>query len=352
MPWTTRIRWAVSVSVLLLAATLVGCVPQREDQTVLTGDEAKAEVDILFTGVQELIGGDWRSLDGPLRSVRFLVGSRTFDLFWRGEGPVFRWRDSWQLWNALCRRGRPRGSPRRSPNCRRSMVSWSHRCDIRNQDTTARESRWSCGSARRRRISTVCRDAGWHDLSRLSRELDWGVERDGEQGLRMRCVRAIWGVALFVGGAILLAGCGTDGVEVENQLTWQEAKRQTQATELEIASMIPEDQVVSIEQLTKGTLLSCDSERRLWAGRTTVVLVAGADVDGIVRVLADAFREGGEYTVKSYTTITDRDKFQLIAQNREETYIVGPGIDRGSIEIASASPCFTLPEGVYPGGDF
>jgi hypothetical protein len=168
----------------------------------------------------------------------------------------------------------------------------------------------------------------------------------------MRRVRAILGVLSWAVGGVLLAGCGTVSQDRENGLTWQEAKRQTQATELEIASMIPEDQVVSLEQPTKGILLSCDSDRHQWAGFTRVALIAGADVDGIVRVLADAFRDRGEYTVKSYTDITDRDKFQLIAQNREETYIVGPGIDRGNIEIDSGSACFTLPEDVYPGGDF
>ena len=60
-----RLWWATAMSVLLLAATLVGCAPQGEDLTVLTQVEARAEIDTLFTGVQDQIGGDWKSLDSP-----------------------------------------------------------------------------------------------------------------------------------------------------------------------------------------------------------------------------------------------------------------------------------------------
>lgn len=148
-----------------------------------------------------------------------------------------------------------------------------------------------------------------------------------------------------------LTGCGTNHAAVNDQ-TWQDAKRGAQSAELKIAATIPKDQVESIDQLSDGTLLSCDEERHQWAGRTTVVLVAGANEADIVEQIASKFQDSTTYAVEEFTNAGDRQNVQLIAKNGEESYIVGPGTAEGSIEIASGSACFTLPEGTYPGGKF
>lgn len=67
--------------------------------------------------------------------------------------------------------------------------------------------------------------------------------------------------------------------------------------------------------------------------------------------MGDHYRAGSEFTVSEYTDITHRFNVHLIKKDREESYIVGPGVE-GSIEIDSGSACFTLPEGVYPGENF
>lgn len=156
---------------------------------------------------------------------------------------------------------------------------------------------------------------------------------------------------ILVAAASLLAGCATKEETVSDP-TWQDAKRQTQATELEIATLIPNDQVEAVNQLPEGTLLSCDEKRHQWAGFTNVVLAAGANEAEIVESIIEHFKDDGAYTVEEFTTAGDRQNVQLIAKNGEESYIVGPGTAEGSIEIASGSVCFTLPEGTYPGGKF
>ncbi|WP_157006019.1 hypothetical protein [Agromyces laixinhei] len=143
--------------------------------------------------------------------------------------------------------------------------------------------------------------------------------------------------------AMLLGACGTNGGNVENNLTWQDAKSDAQTTELEIASLIPKEQVASIDQRAEGTLLSCDAERHQWAGGTALVLVDGTDAATIVTVLADAFRDSEEFAIEEYTDMRERRNFQLITHDGEESYIVGPSVDPGVIDISSGSACFTLP---------
>jgi hypothetical protein len=151
--------------------------------------------------------------------------------------------------------------------------------------------------------------------------------------------------------ALLLTGCGTNGGEVDDSLTWQTAKKETQATALEIAQLIPSEQVALVEQNPEGVLLSCDSERHQWTGLLTITVAEGASVTDIVASLADHFRSGDEYTLDDYGSGDSAD-FQLIAKDREENYIIGPGIRDGQVEVSAASTCFTLPDEVYPGGKF
>jgi len=129
-------------------------------------------------------------------------------------------------------------------------------------------------------------------------------------------------VTLLLVGLIGLAGCAgspggtpieppeptatkTQEDPMDGELTWQEAKAKAQAKELEIAALIPKDTVVSIDQKTKGVLLSCNK-----------LLV------------------------------------QIDPPAPGENYLVGGGVKPNEIWIDSGSPCFTLPEGIYPGGDF
>jgi hypothetical protein len=135
------------------------------------------------------------------------------------------------------------------------------------------------------------------------------------------------------------------------ELTWQEAKAHTQAMELEIAALIPEDSAISIDQRKKGVLLSCNKNQHNWASGTRVEVAEGTKIEPIVRDIEAHYRANG---LKVSVDI-DIDEKLLVQMNPPapgENYLVGGGMKANEKWIDSGSPCFTLPEGTYAGGDF
>lgn len=138
-------------------------------------------------------------------------------------------------------------------------------------------------------------------------------------------------------------------------MTWEEAKRATQATELEIVSLIPSADIVKVDQHEKGTLFSCDDTRHRWTGITYVTLRAGVDVESTVKAMESRIDElplaARGFTVANYRGITDKYVVIVESSTSAETYLFGEGAQE-TISIDSWSECFTLPEGTYPGGSF
>ena len=169
-------------------------------------------------------------------------------------------------------------------------------------------------------------------------------------GLTSRLVRAALAAALA--GAVL-SGCSApvDEEPVDPDLTWEEAKAAAQETEREIAALIPEDAIVSIEQQETGILLSCDEESHNWNGFTTVSVTPGADVDALAQQLEAHFDSDARFESRSWTTLGETYAVQLMAVDTAENYIISHD-ERGKLRIESGSECFILPEDVYPGGTF
>jgi hypothetical protein len=141
-----------------------------------------------------------------------------------------------------------------------------------------------------------------------------------------------------------------DGGSVEIDLMWQEAKAQSQAMELEIADLIPEEKVVKIEQKATGILFECGEDQHRWKGSTVVTLSVGTDPEPLVKAI-EAHYQDSRFNIKTSISVTGNYRIQLRSPDTSENYIIvkdGPG----EVRIASGSACFTLPEGVYPGGDF
>ncbi|MET4097408.1 hypothetical protein [Arthrobacter sp. UYCu712] len=134
------------------------------------------------------------------------------------------------------------------------------------------------------------------------------------------------------------------------ELTWQEAKAHTQAMELEIAALIPKDTVTSIDQKKTGMLLSCNRTQHKWKGSTTITVAEGTKIEPIVKDIEAHYRANGT-KVSADRSVNDNYRIQ-IDLGAGENYIVAEGLAPNEIRIASGSACFTLPEGVYPGGDF
>ncbi len=158
--------------------------------------------------------------------------------------------------------------------------------------------------------------------------------------------------------AATLSGCQSGSVEGESEreteleaaLTWQEAKATTQARELEIAELIPKEIVIGIFQREKGTLLSCDEVRHSWNGKTTVKLEPGTEIEPLVKAVEEHYA-GSQFKTSSRLDILGDYEAAISSTDTAELYLVSRE-DQNAIGISSGSACFTLPEGVYPGGEF
>ncbi|WP_043443210.1 hypothetical protein [Arthrobacter sp. L77] len=138
---------------------------------------------------------------------------------------------------------------------------------------------------------------------------------------------------------------------METDLTWQEAKARTQAMEREIAALIPEDAVLSIDQQQTGTLLSCNETQHHWAAATTVTVAEGTEIEPIVKAIEAHYRANGT-EVSVDRDVNEDYRIQIDPPAPGESHLVSEGLSPNEIRIASGSACFTLPEGIYPGGDF
>ncbi|WP_416404864.1 hypothetical protein [Arthrobacter sp. LFS091] len=173
---------------------------------------------------------------------------------------------------------------------------------------------------------------------------------------------------LLVAGSIGLAACAgnpntgsiqstvptpteTQEEPVKAELTWQAAKAQTQAMELEIAGLIPKDKVASVFQKETGVLLSCNKTDHNWNGWIDIALTADANVVEVIKSL-ELHYSGGSFEVTTRKGIDGDYQVHLLGTAPGEGYLIGRGLTPNVIRIDSGSPCFTLPEGIYPGGDF
>ncbi|WP_152030894.1 hypothetical protein [Agromyces aureus] len=158
---------------------------------------------------------------------------------------------------------------------------------------------------------------------------------------------------LIISGTALV-GCAPDGGALDDDLTWQDAKSEAQQTQREIADLIDADQVIARDEPADGILLSCDATRHQWSGRIVLTLSESADADALARSVADRFRESDRFVVREQEDAPEGSPIiiQLIAPDNEENYIVAPYPASDELHITSASECFVLPEGVYPGGTF
>ena len=144
----------------------------------------------------------------------------------------------------------------------------------------------------------------------------------------------------------------TDGDTVNAGLTWQEAKKSTQAMELEIANLIPRTVAISISQQKTGTLFSCDRAQHQWLGSTTVKVASGTNIETIIRSVESHY-EGEKYQVSTGKDVDGKYRIQISKEeDSPENYVMGEGLNPDEVWISSASNCFTLPPGVYPGGKF
>ncbi len=135
-------------------------------------------------------------------------------------------------------------------------------------------------------------------------------------------------------------------------MTVEEAKAIAQAGELEITTHAPEELVVSVDQNATGTLLSCDGDRNyMWAGGTIVTLTQDADVTEIINDIHSDYAGRDGWTARREESAQGAPLVILDGPN-QDGYLAGGDAEQSTIEIHSYSPCFHLPDGQSPRGDF
>lgn len=168
--------------------------------------------------------------------------------------------------------------------------------------------------------------------------------------------------AAYIAAIVTIGGvssCATSDIpreehNVVTQVRWQEAKASTEKEALEIAALIPKDKITSIVQKETGVLLSCSNTEHNWNGSTSITLTQGSEAESVVKELETAARAhytDHRFEVSSDRTIQGTFRVEISDPATSEMYLIRED-DPGVIRIASGSPCFILPEGIYPGGDF
>ncbi|MBP3043707.1 hypothetical protein KKR91_03690 [Arthrobacter jiangjiafuii] len=158
----------------------------------------------------------------------------------------------------------------------------------------------------------------------------------------IRARRAAGVVVLLLG----LVGCAGASSEASaaNELTWQEAKARTQATELEIANSLPQGKVADVDHMATGVLLACGGSSVTWNGAATVTLTAGAEPEPLVRALEAKYRDSRFEIKVRDPAPAGHYEFQLRSPDSAEIYIIKRGVEPSTIRIASGSECFSWPE--------
>ncbi|BAJ76030.1 phenylalanyl-tRNA synthetase alpha subunit [Microbacterium testaceum StLB037] len=157
-------------------------------------------------------------------------------------------------------------------------------------------------------------------------------------------------------GALLLLGlpltaCSASGVTVDEALSVDDAKALAQKVEREIAAVLPSSMLADLEQQEKGAFFGCTRDgARQWAGGLTATVVGDPTPEDVIGVIADHYRNGGDYRVSLRQD--QGDSIVNIAGEYGSLWIVRYIRDRAELDVDSFSPCIRLPDGVWPGGSY
>jgi predicted small secreted protein len=159
--------------------------------------------------------------------------------------------------------------------------------------------------------------------------------------------------SLLLVACVALAGCGTSGGgDVDQELDVERAKRVAMEMELELAALVPSENVASLDQQQEGVLVSCEGERAYqWTGQTTVALQGAPDTEAIVNSAVSEYSERDPYTARLETT-ADGYPSAHVRGPHSAGWLMTESVDGTSLEILSFSPCFRLPDDLYPGDRF
>ncbi|MDQ1082366.1 hypothetical protein QE392_000667 [Microbacterium proteolyticum] len=164
------------------------------------------------------------------------------------------------------------------------------------------------------------------------------------------------GLAVLTACVLVTIGCTpeTGDAPVETSLTVDEAKSIAQEMEMTLAGFVPADEVSAVDQKPTGVLMSCTEEGSYqWSGQTKVVLNTDRTYDGaaVTEAIARAYDDRSSYRTETDLTTDGELRAHVIGSNGQG-YLVALSVDKTFVQILSFSPCFVLPDGMWPGGQY
>lgn len=153
-----------------------------------------------------------------------------------------------------------------------------------------------------------------------------------------------------------LSGCGAmkRASAVDTSLTLQDAKATAMRMETDLAEFVPAEVVASIDQRQTGVLMSCSGERAYqWTGQTKIAYgtPAAIDPDALVDEIVSTYADRPGFTARSEPFPDGQPGVHVIGEYGAG-YLVNENVDRTGVEILSFSPCFVLPEAMWPGDHY
>jgi len=136
---------------------------------------------------------------------------------------------------------------------------------------------------------------------------------------------------------------------MNQDLTVDEAKAETQTLENGVAGALPDGEVVSSEQKPDGVLLSCSDSTYQWTGRTALQLDGSRDRREVLYDVGSAFSEEDGFSAALREGSTTP---LMVVSGPEGLSFVADVDDAGLLTVVSASRCFSLREGESSSGTY
>lgn len=136
---------------------------------------------------------------------------------------------------------------------------------------------------------------------------------------------------------------------MNQDLTVDEAKAETQTLENGVADALPDGEVVSSEQKPDGVLLSCSDSTYQWTGRTALQLDGSRDRREVLYDVGSAFSEEDGFSAALREGSTTP---LMVVSGPDGLSFVADVDDADLLTVVSASRCFSLREGESSSGTY
>ncbi|MBM3714919.1 MAG: hypothetical protein FJW64_04155 [Actinobacteria bacterium] len=148
----------------------------------------------------------------------------------------------------------------------------------------------------------------------------------------------------------ILSGCLKEQSAVDNDLTVDEAKQSTQSVEILIADAIPLQFVDSVAQKPKGLFLSCGQGGHSWTGSLRVEIIGNPQAEEVLGPVVAEFAGRDDFSTSMRQA--QGDAIVDVRSGEGGLWIVRYLREDGLVVIHSGSPCFHLPDDIWPGDHY